>query len=274
MLVGVGVNPIHNPIAKTLWALIGLMSATINVRDRLSYDSVRKCLPGSLKNKVKECVDMVLSIDVGPISSHAARDWGARQTIFGEKTVCLVSVASPWSKEEVQANPDRLERFLSSMVSISKAVIDNGDFPIFVPFYLPDDVEIAQEIVRRLPVGAAYVETSSSACVRIHWFNQVQYVIAMRFHALVLSGCFEKPAYTIAYDHKLESLAKLLGSDGFISKIGIRATEFFGRSFDLEIDDTLNKFSAFLSQQPEQRAVVHRRMRDLREAANENFSFK
>lgn len=270
-MLGLGVNPVHHPVSRFLWQLMAMSSRHISVRDRLSYDAVAACLSPAQRRKLSECADIVLSLDLRILDEQIRRVEQQAPLPAGATGRCVVAIASPWSPEEVRADPARMQSFMSTVEGLLALVIERGYVPVMVPFYLPSDLDIADQLAARFRQGQVLVERSDSPLVRLAWFSQADFALTMRFHSLVFAGCFAKPAYSIAYDHKLESLAEMMGLQRFVAKFGIRASEFFGEAFDLDREAASKGLVTLMDELPSVHQEVQERMGSIKHVSGANF---
>lgn len=270
-MIGLGVNPVFNPISRFMWRIMTSLSAHISVRDKASYNNVAACLIPKQFDKLSECSDVVLSLDLSVINKGFST--GDNSHLPPERTTkyCLFSIARPWEEDEIEIQARRMDAFISSIESMLRLVIQRGYAPVMVPFYLPNDLDIAKKITSRFPPGVVIIEYSTSAFTRLSWFSRVEFAVTMRFHSLVFASINAKPAFSIAYDHKLESLADMMGTKEFTTRFGVRGDEFFGSEFDIDTQASLLKLGFFLDNLPSIQEQVSERLSAAKARSDSNF---
>lgn len=82
--IGVGVNPVKNPLSSAMWLILGGISKAIHVRDRNSYNAIAKFVPN--KGKVIQGADLVFTVP--PQNLSEARSYTPQKSL-------AIAVAEP-----------------------------------------------------------------------------------------------------------------------------------------------------------------------------------
>lgn len=232
IMVGIGVNPIRRRSTKFIWRLLMRVVEGVSVRDSSSYGVLNSILDrAASRRRVFRCADVALALDP-EVCAPVVDVSGEPQT---RKSVSIV-VAKPWSDDELK-DQRLLVRFESLCVELRNIAVDltaRGFEVRIVPFFLPGDLEFAEKIVGTASVSEIVVVNDKSIAGRLRSLRGSDLVVTMRFHGLVFGVLFKKPVCVIAYDHKLDELAREAGLSGQVVQLGIRATEFYGREFDID----------------------------------------
>lgn len=258
---GVGVNPVKNPASSAIWSVLGAISKVIHVRDHTSYNAIARFVAN--KRKLIEGADLVFTVP--------PEDLLAPRSEKTSKRSLAIAVANPWSDEEL-TRPEvarRKETLIAGLSRLASGLAEAGWTIEIVPFFLPGDAIFATEILSRTRKENISIIGEDSVAQRVHALSAADWIITMRFHGLVLASLFDIPALTIAYDHKLESLAKdTLQSDSTV-QFGIRDSEFYG--FEKDVDFAkVEQIAATLSQDPQAaKARITAPIARLRNHANE-----
>jgi len=83
--------------------------------------------------------------------------------------------------------------------------------PVFIPMHFPLDIEFAEAVASRLPVTAEVVRSRLSARGILALMGGLDFVVAMRMHALLFGAICRRPLVAISYDPKVAGLMGELG---------------------------------------------------------------
>lgn len=125
-----------------------------------------------------------------------------------------------WPEE----NPDQYEAYASKLVVFVRHLIDRGDTIVFIPGEAHYDQVIIGEILDRLELNqdaAERIERPKIETVSdlVRELSGVDFVIASRFHNLVLAQMLGKPTLALSYQEKIDSLMNAMGLQEFCFRI-------------------------------------------------------
>lgn len=142
---------------------------------------------------------------------------------------------------------DVKDAYEALILNICRKSIQNGDKPLLMSFCKKEGDENAIErILTQLAAEGidtvdAFRYNGSNMDEAIELLQTASYIVASRFHAMILALCFEKPFYCLSYSDKIINVLKDIGSDAYISLYDIKDSctdEVLGSTFNIRgIDD-------------------------------------
>lgn len=103
------------------------------------------------------------------------------------------------------------ENYYSFVASICKEFIAKGKIPVLVAFCEPEgDYVAVQNVIERLDnekrevVQCVYYQNNMEQIIEL--FRNADFVLATRFHAMILALRFSKPFFAISYDPKIDNV--------------------------------------------------------------------
>lgn len=147
--------------------------------------------------------------------------------------------------------------YKNKIADICKYIIDIGKTPVLMSFCsFEGDEECIKDILSllnddyRKKIEAYFYNGDTDELLEM--FRNANFVIATRFHAMVLGMRFSKPLYTISYELKMDNVLNETKSNAFcsISDISkLTPTEIFNQGIKVvNIDDYINNASKQFAQ--------------------------
>ncbi len=203
--LGVGVSPIRGVVPKTLMSALLLLSRDFAVRDTSSMECCRTLAGGSLARKT---ADLVFLLDFPPRISKKACQRVVGLTLASSAIHLQTGCHSNALKELAGVlNQLGREGWTLRFLSFQELII--GDFQ------LSDSMLLESLKHSGLEATIDLVEVNSKRDAVAEVFSELDLVIGMRFHGLVLAAISGIPFIGIGSDHKLSDLCEKYGAPFF-----------------------------------------------------------
>ncbi|HSX08181.1 MAG TPA: polysaccharide pyruvyl transferase family protein [Candidatus Saccharimonadales bacterium] len=196
--MNIGIGSIKTSVGRMI-SKIGLGLSTLNVlRDQTSYDYARAVL--HLKSsKIRSSTDGLF------LNTIWQKPWNKAIIPMPKKTykhivgVNLLSDIPDWI--------DR-ESYLETMRAFVRQLMDDGNFVLLMPFQYDfnprnDRVFMQEELVPHLKGYKDYALLDEFTIDKaVSYFQQIDVLVGMRFHSLLLAAVAGTPCLALAYDTK------------------------------------------------------------------------
>jgi len=201
MFYSIGVGPIKNIINKILVHIIGNIVDLITVRDQYSKDYL-------LSLQVQK-PSIILSADpvflLQPASSATVKKILTEEGIPAQKPIVGVSVRNVgWTKVDL----NEIAKFLDYLASYHKTTI------LFIPFGydgVPTDLDTSRKVIEKMRERAYILEHRYSPSEIMGIIGQLNFLVGMRLHSIIMGGVMGVPTLGIAYLPKVKSALNILG---------------------------------------------------------------
>lgn len=171
----------------------------VSFRDKASYDKF-----SSLPN-TQYAPDVVFNYDIQKSNNSLNRD------------TVLISVIDFYSRPSLFQYADTYDRLI---VEVCETCVRQNKTPVLVSFCeLEGDTIAIERIYSLLPKSTR--ENTQSVFYRnnlpevLNAFAGASYVIATRFHSMILALKFQKPLFCISYNEKVKQVIQDMGADCF-----------------------------------------------------------
>lgn len=129
----------------------------------------------------------------------------------------VISVIDVRSRKAIAQYADQYEIFI---VNFCQTCINRGKKPVLVSFCEAEgDTRGIRQILERLPAtmraDIGSYEYKGNFDEALNLFQRADFVLATRFHAMILALKFGKPFFSIAYNQKIEWVMKDVRSDAY-----------------------------------------------------------
>jgi polysaccharide pyruvyl transferase WcaK-like protein len=204
LFISVGAGPIYTRRGRILNKTIIGLADFRSYRDITSKDTITNITPRAQNDQVNP--DLVFSLPITPFPDHNNRQ------VVG---LGLMTPAGKYS----DPNPDRAthEAYLNSFVILSHHLLSHG-YDIRLLIGAGEDRNVTKEFKSLLnqslsPFDQRRIIDESVSTVEdlLHQISSTDYVIATRFHNLLLAIILNKPVISISFHHKCESLMREMG---------------------------------------------------------------
>lgn len=180
----------------------------VSFRDKISYDKF------SDLNNAQHAPDVVFNYDT---SGYTVRD----------DNVVVISVIDLYRKLSLSQHAEAYDEFI---VTVCKECVARNKKPVLVSFCeLENDPAAVNRIFERLPhevqekTQRCYYRNNPSEVLDL--FASANYVVATRFHAMVLAMKFQKPFFCISYNEKIRQVLAETGIDHYCELAQIKTLD-------------------------------------------------
>jgi len=201
-----GVGPIYSSEGAKLVNFTASLADYISVRDQKSKEILEKC---GCRRDILVAPDPAFRIEI--VGSTAKKEELAAPALRKMKTresKIVAVVARDWKDSKGVA--DAFSIGLAKIMSENPSII-----PVLTPFHHSLDRHLytaISENLKEFPAMTEFMDTPSIEEL-ISALANADYVIAMRYHAIILSALRGIPVLPLVYDPKVESLCRQLGID-------------------------------------------------------------
>ncbi|GAX88856.1 polysaccharide pyruvyl transferase CsaB [Effusibacillus lacus] len=200
-----GIGPVNRPFSKKLIRQIVNKVDLITVRDDKSFDDLKKI--GVHKPPIHVTADPALSIDTTLFPKENGREilkeFGVTfgNTGTASKPVAGIAIRNwntshPYKKVLAEAC-DRLSR--------------RGWQVVFIPMQYPGDVRVSAEVISLMQEPAVLLDRQFSFRDISSIIANMQMIVGMRLHSLILAALYGIPFVPLSYDPKIDRFVHRLG---------------------------------------------------------------
>lgn len=217
-----GVGPVRTRFGRWLTRVISNRVDLITVRDQASKDDFLEM--GVDRPPVVVTADPVLAVSqtqFGPEPGAAVLEKLRKET--GEKASS--PAISSENKEKETDNSSEKKRtlgiairdwkdcydFKKTIAAAADRLVRDGWEIIFIPFHFPRDLHSCQETSWLMQEPSLLVDFKLSVEELFSLLGQVDLVLGMRLHALVMASVMKTPCVGITYDPKVERFLEITG---------------------------------------------------------------
>ncbi len=171
----------------------------------------------------------------GTITGEALEKAMCRRGLSPEEPFFAVSLRRCEGKIARSVDETRLaEEVAQACVKIAAAF---GLRPVFIPMQPQNDEEICRETARRVDElsGRSLARTAEpeTAAELVGILSKSKFVVGMRLHMLIFSGCAMVPVIGLSYDPKIDSVMKRLEQPYILPVRTVTAREIFASANDI-----------------------------------------
>ncbi len=201
-----GVGPVRTRIGRWLVRIVSNRVDLITVRD----DASREDLLGMGINRPPLVVtaDPVLAISTSQLNLAPGRE-----------------LLQSLRLDHAEQNPDRetcrlgivvrewygRDRYKSVVAAVADRMAREGWEVILIPFHYPEDVRACSDVSRLMQEPGLLVCTWQQVETLFGLLGELDLVLAMRLHAIVMASVMRVPCVGISYDPKVERFLELSG---------------------------------------------------------------
>ncbi len=197
-----GIGPITQSISKYLMKQIANKVDIITVRD---YRSLLE-----LQNMGIHQPLMYLTADPALAMDPEQVDFSTGQTIFAKygiaETDLIFGISIRiWRNERA---------YLNTVAEIADAMHEKGWKVVFIPMHHPMDIAPSQEIINKMKHRKSAIlidEKNIHFREVISMIGNVDFMLGMRLHAVILAGILGIPFTAISYDPKIDRFVESIG---------------------------------------------------------------
>lgn len=198
-----GIGPLRTPLAKRLVRLISKRVSRITVRDEPSLDLLKSI--GVDKSTIEVTADPALTIKVTSNGKELLQQAGIE--IDNGKLKVGISLRS-WQN---------VSNYLPVLIQALKKLKEDYDVQfIFFPFQFGEDEGISEEVITALDnENSLIIKGNYSPEQMAAMLKEMDGVIAMRLHAIILSAISNIPSFGLVYDPKVYRFMERIGIDSY-----------------------------------------------------------
>lgn len=185
-----GIGPIRGRTGKLLTELVTNRVSEITVRDEKS-----KLLLEELKVKrpaIGVTADPVMGIDRGKVDLKIGRD------IIGKKPAVGLALR----------NWEGFNDIVPDLADWCSHKIEEGIQVVFIPFHTPEDVEACEMVAAKVNCTCKVLPGGYLPVEYLSIIGNLDFVVGMRLHALIMAGAMGTPMAGISYDPKVSAYLK------------------------------------------------------------------
>lgn len=196
---GQGVGPLNQGLSRFLVKRAANKSDLIFVRDEASKKLLESI--GVKKTPVEVVMDPVVGMQL------SEGEWAKGQELINREMKNVSGKKVGFYLRNWKVEGDFTQRFASAL----NQVIEKGYHPVFIPMHFPSDVDAAKAVAPYLKGPYTLIESHYSAQEILAMTRQLDFVVAMRLHGLIMAANAKTPFMGISYDPKIEAFSKSIG---------------------------------------------------------------
>lgn len=198
-----GIGPITKNFSKQLIKMIVDKVDIITVRDHQSGEDLKSL--GVKKAPIHVTADPALIIPPSQIPLEIGESITAEYHVDNKKKTVGISVRD-WKNEK---------RYKKEIAKMADQFISMDWNVIFIPMQYPSDVSASKEILKEMNnTGAVLIEKQLGFKEIISLIGNMDFVLGMRLHSIILAAVMNVPFVGISYDPKI---------DRFVERIGMKS---------------------------------------------------
>ncbi|MDA8235334.1 MAG: polysaccharide pyruvyl transferase CsaB [Clostridia bacterium] len=243
-----GVGPVTKPLTKMLINLIGNKVDTITVRDEQSLNDLREM--GVNKPMARISADPALGINREVIDLNHGRELlkNLGLEVHEGKPILGICVRE-W---------EGLTEYTTKIGRVADGLAAQGWQVVLLPMHHPKDVEPSRRVAKVMTSPAIVVEEEYHVKDTLAMIGNLDFLLGMRLHALVMASVMHVPFLGISYDPKVDRFLELIGLEGA------------GAVQNLDEEILREKLAEKMCKRSELREYLRTRMTELSERARES----
>lgn len=212
-----GVGPIQGGFGQRLTKLIGNRVQLITVRDEESYELLKRL--GVKRPRMEVMVDPVVSLKpVKPKTPEFQEIARLKERCRAEGRPLIGIAPRPW--KDLQAFQQALTETAGRLQKEENAEI------LLIPMYAQQDLAFCEEMAAHLP-GVHVMRGEYNPAELLALFQELDFMIGIRLHALIIAAVAYVPMVGITYDPKIDAFLQRLGDESIASVEELRGDELF-----------------------------------------------
>lgn len=245
-----GVGPINSYLGQKLVPLVSNMVDIIAVRDQDSKNLLQQLQVKKPPIYVK--ADAVLGLYRKEIERKSGQNLLIRNGIDLTNKGSMIGIAV----REWQG----LSGYLKVVAQLADELIRKGFCVLLLPMHFPEDVTASRELARLMEEEPILIKEQCSVIEMLGLIGELDLMIGMRLHSLIMAAVMGVPSVGISYDPKVDSFLKLTEQP------------IAGRVETLDYDVLARDVFTTLSNLETVQANLAERVNELRVEARENAS--
>jgi len=194
-----GVGPINSYLGRKLVPLVSNMVDIIAVRDQDSKNLLQQL--GVKKPPIYVKADAVLGLYRNEIERKSGQDLLERYGIDLSNKRPMIGIAvRQWQG---------LTGYLKAVAQLADELIRRGYRVLLLPMHFPEDVTVSRELTRLMEEEPVLIKEQCSVVEMLGVIGELDLMIGMRLHSLIMAAVMGVPSVGISYDPKVDSFLKL-----------------------------------------------------------------
>lgn len=198
-----GIGPINSGPGRLLMRLIVNGVNRITVRDESSLSDLQDMK--ITRPEIRVTADPVLGLEQKFVDEQVGRTILEQAGVNLSIEKKLVGI-SPREWQELSEYKQVLARLGDKLSRVGYEVV-------FLPMHYPDDLKTSQEIVSMMEQPAAVLTGNYSVAEMAGLIANMDLLVGMRLHSLILAAVMEVPPVALSYDPKIDRFMSLLGRE-------------------------------------------------------------
>ncbi|MDD2401225.1 MAG: polysaccharide pyruvyl transferase CsaB [Clostridia bacterium] len=207
MIYSQGIGPVKKGRNRRITAWLFNKADRITVRDQESKEDLTSM---GVKREIIVTADAVLGLPAEDIDEELGRKILDRYGISKEDGKKLLGVCiRPWDKNS----------YLKNLVEVLDKMAESGWKIIFVPMQFPNDVAISRETAKLMIAHEDVVVLRESYSTEefMAIIKNLDLLVGMRLHPLIISAIVGIPMVGLSYDPKIDRFLRQVGQVALIS---------------------------------------------------------
>lgn len=194
MFYAQGIGPVTRPWTRKILARVANKVDLITVRDQDSKDDLAEM--GVVKPPVHVTADPVLGWEgsKGEDPLHVLCRAKAEDGRYAGISL------RPWKGIKTD-----------EIAAVCDFLAESGYQVVFLPFHFPGDIAVCREVSRLMQHRSCLIKENLSPGEIMDLVGQMDLVIGMRLHALIMAAARSVPFVALSYDPKVERFTSLVG---------------------------------------------------------------
>ncbi|GAB6158999.1 polysaccharide pyruvyl transferase CsaB [Desulfotomaculum varum] len=196
-----GIGPVRSRLGRLAMRLVANRVNYITVRDELSRQDLLDM--GVCRPPIEVTADPVLGLEEKFVDKAVGRAIleAAGLDLSIERKLVGVSVRQ-WQE---------LTAYQKTVAEVCDKLSRLGYQVVFLPMHYPDDLAASREVAELLEQPATVLEGAYSVAEMASLIANMDLLIGMRLHALILAAVMHVPPVAVSYDPKIDRFMGLLG---------------------------------------------------------------
>jgi len=243
-----GVGPVTRPFTKMLINLVGNKVDTITVRDDQSLQDLKEM--GVTKPLARVTADPALGIDREVIDLNRGRELLRQLGLEVHEGKPLLGICvREWKG---------LTEYTTKIARVADGMARQGWQVVLLPMHYPNDLAPSLRVAKAMEYPPVVAEEEYHVKDILAMIGNLDLLLGMRLHALIMSSVMNVPFLGISYDPKVDRFLELMGLEGA------------GPVQTLDEDILRDKLAETISRRGELREYLRGRMQELAERARES----
>ena len=207
MIYSQGIGPLKKDRNRRITAWLFNKADRITVRDQESKEDLTSM---GVTKEIIVTADSVLGLPSDDINEELGRKILDRYGICKEEGKKLLGVCiRPWDKNG----------YLKNLIEVLDKMAENGWKIIFVPMQFPVDVAISRETAKQMTnhEDVVVLRESYSTEEFMAIIKNLDLLVGMRLHSLIISAVVGIPMVGLSYDQKIDRFLRQVGQVALIS---------------------------------------------------------